>query len=166
MASSESSFDIVSKVDMAEVKNAVDQAKREIDTRFDFKGSVSELELDEKAATLSMTSDSETRMKALIDVLQSKLHKRGIDIKSLDLGKMEDAAKGTVRQTATIKQGLEMETAKKIVKMIKDQGLKVQVAIQGDQVRVSGKVRDDLQAVMQMLKGAELDAALQFVNYR
>ena len=95
MAASESSFDIVSKVDMAEVKNAVDQAKREIETRFDFKGSVSELTLDEKAATLSMSSDSETRMKALVDVLQSKLHKRGIDIKSLDLGKLEDASKGT-----------------------------------------------------------------------
>lgn len=162
----DSSFDIVSKVDMQELKNAIDQTKREIETRFDFKGSISDIELDEKAATLKMTSDNETRMKNLVDVLQTKLHKRGIDIRSLDLGDMEDATKGTVRQEAKIKQGLDSDTARKIVKIIKDKGLKVQAAIQGDQVRVSGKSRDDLQAVMATLKAAELDAALQFTNYR
>ena len=162
----ESSFDVVSKVDMQEVKNAVDQAQREIETRFDFKGSSSEIDLDEKAGTIALASDNETRMKALVDVLQSKFIKRGIDIKALDLGKLEDASKGTVRQTATIKQGLDADTARKIVKIIKDKGLKVQAQIQGDQVRVSAKARDDLQTVIQTLKAAELEAALQFVNYR
>jgi uncharacterized protein YajQ (UPF0234 family) len=162
----DSSFDVVSKVDMQEVKNAVDQAQREIETRFDFKGSMSTIELDEKAGTLALASDSETRMKALVDVLQSKFIKRGIDIKALDLGKLEEASKGTVRQTVTIRQGLDTETARKVVKLIKDKGLKVQAAIQGDQVRVTGKVRDDLQAVIALLKAADLDAPLQFVNYR
>lgn len=162
----DSSFDVVSKVDMQEVKNAVDQAEREIGTRFDFKGSDSEIKLDEKTGTLALASDNETRMKALIDVLQSKLHKRGIDIRALDLGKLEEASKGTVRQEAKIRQGLDSDTAKKIVKLIKDKGLKVQAAIQGDQVRVSGKVRDDLQAVIAALKAAELEVPLQFINYR
>jgi len=162
----DNSFDIVSKVDMQEVKNAVDQAQREIETRFDFKGSSSEIELDEKAATIALSSDNETRMKALVDVVQSKFHKRGIDIKALDLGKMEEGSKGTVRQTATIRNGLDSDTAKKIVKIIKDQGLKVQAAIQGDQVRVTAKSRDDLQTVIQTLKNAELDVPLQFANYR
>lgn len=162
----DSSFDIVSKVDLQEVKNAVDQAVREVDTRFDFKGSDSTIDLDEKANTIALASDSETRIKALVDVLQSKFHKRGIDIKALDLGKLEDAAKGTVRQTATIKQGLDADAARKIVKMIKDKGLKVQAAIQGDQVRVSAKNKDDLQTVIQTLKAAEMDVALQFINYR
>jgi len=162
----DSSFDVVSKVDMQEVKNAVDQALREIETRFDFKGSSSEIDLDEKAGTIALASDSEARMKALVDVLQSKFIKRGIDIKALDLGKLEDASKGTVRQTATIKQGLDTDTARKIVKIIKDKGLKVQVQIQADQVRVTAKAKDDLQTVIQTLKAADLDAALQFVNYR
>lgn len=162
----DSSFDIVSKVDMQEVKNAIDQAQREIGTRFDFKDSDSTIDLDEKAATLKLASDNETRMKSVVDVLQSKLHKRGIDIKSLDLGEVETASKGTVRQTATIRQGVDIDNARKIVKIIKDTGLKVQAAIQGDQVRVSGKSRDDLQAVMAKLKAAELDVPLQFINYR
>lgn len=162
----DSSFDVVSKVDMQEVKNAVDQAQREIETRFDFKGSMSTIELDEKANTLALASDSETRMKALVDVLQSKFIKRGMDIKALDLGKLEEASKGTVRQSVTIRQGLDTDTARKIVKLIKDKGLKVQAAIQGDQVRVTGKVRDDLQAVIALLKAADMDAPLQFVNYR
>ena len=163
---SESSFDIVSKVDMQEVKNAVDQAQREIETRFDFKGSMSEIDLDEKKNTIALASDSEVRMKALIDVLQSKFIKRGLDIKALDLGKLEDASKGTVRQVATIKQGLDSDTAKKIVKLIKDKGLKVQAQIQGDQVRVAAKAKDDLQSVMQFLRAEDLEAPLQFVNYR
>ena len=166
MASSDSSFDVVSKVDMQEVKNAVDQALREIDTRFDFKGSESTIELDEKKNTIAMASDNETRMKALIDVLETKFHKRGLDIKALELGKIEDASKGTVRQSATIRQGLDTDTCRKIVKIIKDKGLKVQSAIQGDTVRVSGKVRDDLQAVMAALKASDIDVPLQFINYR
>ena len=166
MASSDSSFDVVSKVDIQEVKNAVDQALREIDTRFDFKGSESTIELDEKKNTIAMASDNETRMKALIDVLETKFHKRGLDIKALELGKIEDASKGTVRQSATIRQGLDTDTCRKIVKIIKDKGLKVQSAIQGDTVRVSGKVRDDLQAVMAALKASDIDVPLQFINYR
>ena len=166
MASSDSSFDVASKVDMAEVKNAVDQASREIETRFDFKGSMSEIDLDEKKGTLVLSSDNETRMTALIDVLESKLHKRGIDIRQLDLGKLEEASKGTVRQTATIKQGIDSDTTKKIVKVIKDSGIKVQAAIQGDQVRVSSKNRDDLQAVIAKLKGEDFGTPLQFINYR
>lgn len=162
----DSSFDIVSKVDMQELRNAVDQAVKEIETRFDFKGSDSTLELDDKKATVAMHTDNEVRLKAMVDVLQSKLHRRGIDIRALDLGDMEEAAKGTVRQTATVKQGLSSEIAKKVVKMIKDKGLKVQAAIQGDTVRVTGKSRDDLQTVQTMLKAAELDSPLQFENYR
>ena len=125
MASSDSSFDIVSKVDMQEVKNALDQAVKEIDTRFDFKGSETTLELDEKAATIKMASDSEMHLKSAVDVLQTKLHKRGIDIKALDLGDVEPATKGTVRQTATIRQGVDIDNARKIVKIVKDKGLKV-----------------------------------------
>ena len=162
----ESSFDVVSKVDMQEVKNAVDQARREIETRFDFKGSMSEIELDEKAGTFALASDSEARMKALVDVLQSKLIKRGIDIRSLEMGKLEEATKGTARQTATLKQGIDADTARKVVKMIKDKGLKVQAQMQGDQVRVAGKSKDDLQAVMQFLKGEDVGVPLQFINYR
>ena len=162
----DSSFDIVSKVDMQEVKNAIDQAVREIDTRFDFKGSESTIELDEKTSTIKMASDSETRMKAVVDVLQSKFHKRGIEISALELGKLEEASKGTVRQTATIKQGLDTDTARKVVKIIKDLGIKVQAAIQGDQVRVTAKLRDDLQTVIAKLKAEDLGVPLQFLNYR
>ena len=162
----DSSFDIVSKVDMQEARNAVDQAAREIETRFDFKGSSATVELDDKAGVVKMTADSETQMNSLVDVLQTKLHRRGIDIKALELGDLEEAAKGTVRQEAKVRQGLDSDTAKKIVKIIKDTGLKVQAAIQGDSVRVTGKVRDDLQAVMTKLKATELDAPLQFNNYR
>lgn len=166
MASSESSFDVASKVEMPEVVNAVDQARREIETRFDFKGSISEIELDEKKGTLVLTSDNEARLTALVDVLETKLHKRGIDIRQLDLGDVEPATKGTVRQTATIKQGLDTETVKKVVKFIKDSGIKVQGAIQGDQVRVSGKNRDDLQAVIAKLRDEDFGVPLQFINRR
>jgi hypothetical protein len=162
----ESSFDVVSKVDMQEVKNAVDQAEREVGTRFDFKGSESTIELDEKAGTIALASDNETRMKALVDVLQSKLIKRGIDIKALELGKLEEASKGTVRQQATIKQGLDADAARTIVKKIKDKGLKVQAQIQGDQVRVAAKSKDDLQSVIQALRDEDFGVPLQFVNRR
>ncbi|MDX1932495.1 MAG: YajQ family cyclic di-GMP-binding protein [Capsulimonadales bacterium] len=162
----DSSFDIVSKVDLQELRNAVDQARKEIESRFDFKGSVSEIDLDEKALTMTLTSDNETRMKSVVDVLQSKMHRRGIDIRALDMGEVEDAARGTVRQEVKIRQGLDSDNAKKVVKLIKDKGLKVQAAIQGDQVRVTGKSRDDLQTVIAMLRAAELDVPLQFVNYR
>jgi len=165
MAATEFSFDIVSKADPQEVKNAIQQAQREIETRFDFRDSDSEIAHDGKE-TLTLKADNEPRLTALIDVLQSKLIKRGIDIRFLEYGKIETASKGAVRQVITIKSGLPMEVAKKIVKMIKDKGLKANGQIQDDQVRVSSKSKDDLQAVMAMLKGSDIETPLQFTNYR
>ncbi|MGI4791299.1 MAG: YajQ family cyclic di-GMP-binding protein [Janthinobacterium lividum] len=161
----EYSFDAVSKADPQEVKNAIQQAQREIETRFDFRGSVSEIDHDGKEK-ITLTSDDEARLTALIDVLQSKMIKRGIDIKFLDYGKLEQASKGTVRQVVTIKNGLPTETAKKIVKLIKDKGLKVTTQIQDEQLRVTGKNKDDLQEAMTVMKAADLDAPIQFTNYR
>lgn len=160
----DSSFDVVSKVDLAEVKNAVDQAMKEIANRFDFRGSVSDIKLE--GEVLKLHSDDEYKMKLLIDVLQSKLIKRSVSIKSLDYGKIEAAAKMTVRQDIKLKQGIDQETARKVVKLIKDSGKKVQASIQGDQVRVTSKSRDDLQAIIALLKGADLSVDLQFLNYR
>ena len=160
----DSSFDVVSKVDMAELRNAVDQTLREIANRFDFKNTVSTIEIE--GETLKLHSDDEYRMKALVDVLQGKMVKRGVSIKALDYGKIEPAAKGTVRQEIKLKQGLDQDTARKVAKLIKDSGKKVTSQIQGDQVRVTGKARDDLQAIIQLLKSADLPVDLQFVNYR
>ena len=160
----ESSFDIVSKVDMAELKNAVDQTMREIANRFDFKNSVSDIEIEAEA--IKVHSDDEYKLKALIDVLQGKMVKRGVSIKALEYGKVEPAAKGTVRQDIKMKQGLDPDTARKVVKLIKDSGKKVTTQIQGDQVRVTGKAKDDLQGVIQLLKSADLPVDLQFTNYR
>ena len=165
MAVTEFSFDVVSKADPQEVKNAIGQAQREIETRFDFRGSISEIAHDGKDK-LTLTSDDEARLTALIDVLQSKLIKRGIDVRFLDYGKLEQASKGTLRQVVTVKDGLPMEAAKKIVKLIKDKGLKANAQIQDEQVRVTSKSKDDLQAVMTLLKGADMEAPLQFTNYR
>jgi hypothetical protein len=159
------SFDVVSRVDLQEVKNAVDQAMREVGMRYDFKGTVCDIKLDEEE-TLKLAADNEFKLKALIEVLESKLFKRGVSLKSLAYGKMEPASKGTVRQEVKIQQGVETEKARKMVKLIKDMGLKVQAQIQGDQLRVSGKVKDQLQAVMQMLKQQDFGIDLQFVNYR
>jgi uncharacterized protein YajQ (UPF0234 family) len=161
----EYSFDIVSKADPQEVKNAVQGAQREIETRFDFRGSISEIDHDGKD-TLTLHSDDEARLTALIDVLQSKLIKRGVDIKFLEYGKLEQATKGTVRQVITIKNGLPTETAKKVTKLIKDKALKVTTQIQDQQVRVTAKSKDDLQSVMAMLKGEDIDVPLQYTNYR
>ncbi len=160
----DSSFDIVSKVDLTEVKNAIQQTMREIENRFDFKGSVSSVELE--GEHLKLHSDDEFKMNQLVEVLQGKLIKRGVSTKALELGKLEPAAKMTVRQEVKLKQGLDSDTAKKIVKLIKDSGKKVTTQIQGDQVRVTGKSKDDLQAVMQLLRSADLPVDLQFVNYR
>ena len=160
----DSAFDVVSKVDMQELKNAVDQAQRELATRFDFKNSISTIELGEDSVKLH--SDDEYKMKALIDILQGKMAKRGISLKALDYGKIEPAAKTTVRQEIKLKQGLDQETARKVTKLIKDSGKKVTTQIQGEQIRVTGKSRDDLQAVIQLLKTADLPADLQFVNFK
>lgn len=161
----DSSFDVVSKVDLQEVKNAIQQTEREIEGRYDFKNSVSTVEL-EGTDTLKLHSDDEYKLTALVDILQSKLFKRGISLKSLEFGKVEPAAKLTVRQEVKLKQGLDTENAKKITKLIKDSGKKVTTQIQGEQVRVTGKSKDDLQAVITLLKAADLPVDLQFLNFR
>jgi uncharacterized protein YajQ (UPF0234 family) len=161
---SEFSFDIVSKPDLQEVKNALQQVEREIASRYDFKGSISEVEFDDDKFTLK--SDDEYRLTALIDVLQSKLIKRGIDLKFLDYGKVEPATKGTVRQEVTLKNGIAIDVAKKITKMIKDKGFKVNAQIQDQQVRVTSKSKDDLQQVMQAVKAADFEIPFQFTNFR
>ncbi|MDG0812487.1 YajQ family cyclic di-GMP-binding protein [Cohnella rhizosphaerae] len=161
---SEYSFDIVSKVDLQEVNNAVQQAVKEIETRFDFKGSKSSIALEGEALTVA--SDDEYRLKSVIDILQSKLIKRGVPIRNLDYGKIEPASGSTVRQHIKLKQGVDQENAKKINILIRDSKLKVKSQIQGDQLRVTGKSKDDLQAVMSLLTGADLPLELQFTNYR
>ncbi len=161
---SEYSFDIVSKVEMQELNNAITQAEKEIETRFDFKGTKTKFELSKDV--LTVTSDDEYKLKAVIDILQTKMMKRGVSIKSLDYGKLEGATGGTVRQAIKIKQGIEQEHSKKINILIRDSKLKVKSLIQGDQLRVSSKSKDDLQQIMQLLRGADLDIDLQFTNYR
>ena len=158
------SFDVVSEVNMMEASNAVQQAMKEIRQRFDFKGSVSDITLEDDILTLH--SDDESRLKAVIDVLTTKLMKRGVSLKALQYGKIEPAAKGTVRQVVTVQKGIPTEKAKEIVKFIKGTGIRVQAAIQENQVRVSGKNRDDLQAVIGSLKGQDFGLDLQFTNYR
>ena len=164
MAAGDNSFDIVSDVDLMEVSNAVQQAMKEIRQRFDFKGSVSDIKLEKESLTLD--SDDESRLKAVIDILTTKLVKRGVSLKALDYGKIQPAAKGSVRQVVTIQKGIPSEKAKEIVKFIKGTGIRVQAQIQEDQVRVTGKKRDDLQAVIQAVKGQDFGLDLQFTNYR
>jgi uncharacterized protein YajQ (UPF0234 family) len=159
-----SSFDIVSKVDLQEVKNAVDQALKEILQRFDFKGTKSEIRLEEEG--LVVVSDDEYKLKSVIDILQTKLIKRGVSPKSLDYGKTEEALGGTRRQKIKLKQGIPQEAAKEISQMIRNSKLKVQAQIQADQIRVTGKSKDDLQSVIAMLRAKDFGLPLQFVNYR
>lgn len=159
------SFDVVSEVDMQEVRNAVDQAQREVATRFDFKDTGSSIELNDKE--LKLASSSEDRMKALVQVIEEKFVKRQVSLKSLDYGKVEDAAKGTVRQVLTLKAGISSDNAKAINKKIKELNLKgIQSQTQGEQVRVTGKKRDDLQGVIAALKEADVGIPLQFQNFR
>jgi uncharacterized protein YajQ (UPF0234 family) len=159
------SFDVVSEVDNQEVRNAVDQASRELVTRFDFKGTDSSVELD--GLTMKLSSVSEDRLAAVRQVLEEKLVKRGVSLKGLDWGKVEDASGQRVRQSVTMAAGISTEKAKEVNKLIKEAGLKgVSSQTQGDQVRVTGKKRDDLQAVMAKLKEADLGIPLQFENFR
>ena len=158
------SFDVVSEVEMQEVDNAVNQAKKEIGTRYDFRGSKAEINLE--GDTIKIIGDDEYKLNAIIDVLKGKMVKRNVAIKNLDYGKIEPAAGATVRQVITIKKGITKENAKEVVKAIKNMKLKVQASIQEDQVRVSGKDKDDLQAVIQMLKQLDIPVELQFVNFR
>lgn len=160
------SFDIVSEVDLQEVDNAVNQARKELAQRYDFKGSKSSIELNTKEKHLVVVSDDEFKLRSVVDVLQGKLVKRSVPLKALSYGAVEPAAASTVRQVVTLRVGIEKEDAKRIVKMIKDSKLKVQAQIMDDQVRVSGRVKDDLQTVMGMLRQADLPFATQFTNYR
>ncbi len=160
------SFDIVSEVNLQEVDNALNQARKEIGQRYDFKGSKSSLELNQKEKTLTIVSDDDFRLKSVVDVLQGKLVKRGVPLKALKYGAVEPAAGGTGRQVVTLQVGIDKDNARQIVKMIKDSKLKVQAQIMDDQVRVSGKNKDDLQSVMGKIRGAELPFAVQFTNYR
>ncbi|MBS4188838.1 YajQ family cyclic di-GMP-binding protein [Bacillus sp. FJAT-49705] len=162
--SKESSFDIVSKVDFSEVTNAINIAMKEIQTRYDFKGSKSNASLDKEE--LVLISDDEYKLGQLKDVLISKMIRRGIPIKNLDYGKIEGASGGTVRQRAKIAQGIDKEDAKKINTLIKNSGLKVKSQVQDDQIRVTGKNRDDLQKIIAAVKEADLNVEVQFVNYR
>ena len=157
------SFDVVSEIDMHELSNAVDQTNREVGTRFDFKGTDSRVELAQAEITIS--SGSEFQVQQIRDILLNKMVKRGIDIGCLDYQDSVPAGK-EVRQKIVARQGIDKELAKKIVKLVKDSKLKVQAAIQGEQVRVTGKKRDDLQEVMALLKDTKLDLPLQYTNFR
>jgi len=161
-----SSFDIVSEVNMQEVDNAINQARKEIGQRYDFKGSKSSIELNQKEKTLTLISDDDFKLKSVIDILQNKLIKRGVPIKALDYGTVEPAANTTVRQIIKLRVGIDKENARLLVKMIKDTKLRVQAQIMEDQVRVSGKNKDDLQAIIKLVREAELKFAVQFANYR
>lgn len=157
------SFDIVSEIELSEVQNAVDNANRELQTRFDFRGVDASFELNKEEIKLG--ADAEFQLKQMMDILRDKVIKRNIDASSLDAGEMEHSGK-RYYQTVKLKQGIATDMAKKLTKIIKDSKLKVQTAIQGDEVRVTGKKRDDLQAAMALVRGAELGQPFQFTNFR
>lgn len=161
---SESSFDVVSRIDQQELDNALNQTRKEVEGRFDFKHSKTSIESDGKKITI--VSDDELKMKNVIDILQGKALKRGIDIKALELGVVEPAAGGTVRQVITLRSGIPKEKSKELTEKIKSLKLKVNAQYQDEQLRVSGKDRDALQAVIAALKAMDFDLPLQFVNYR
>jgi uncharacterized protein YajQ (UPF0234 family) len=161
----ENSFDIVSKVDPQEVSNAIQNALKEIHTRYDLKDSKSNIELEGKEAIILSSAD-EFKLKAVNDILQGKLHKRGVPLKALTYGVVEPAASSTVRQKITMQQGIPIEKAREIVKRIKDSKKKVQASIQGDVVRVTGKDRDTLQEIIALLRAADFGIDMQFTNYR
>jgi uncharacterized protein YajQ (UPF0234 family) len=164
MAAAENSFDIVSTVDLQEVRNAVSQAEKEIANRYDLKKAAADLSLEKEEITLEASDDFS--LEQSLEVLKTKLVRRGVNLKSLRYGKIEAASGGRARQKITLQQGIPIETAKKLVAEIKTKKLKVQAAIQGDTVRVSGKNRDDLQEVIALLKTLDLDVPLTFSNYR
>ncbi|HET9869865.1 MAG TPA: YajQ family cyclic di-GMP-binding protein [bacterium] len=161
------SFDVVSEVDLQEVDNAVNQAMKEISQRYDFKGSISEVKLNKTAKELEIVADNESRLNAVTDILKGKFIKRNLSPKALDFQKAEAAFSGTLNQKVKVISGLPMDAAKDIVKRVKDSKLKVQASIVDEKVRISGKSKDDLQAAMQLLRGAsDLKVALQFNNFR
>lgn len=157
------SFDVVSEVDQHELQNAVDQANREVDTRFDFKGTGAKFELNKE--TITLTAPSDFQIKQMQDILVSKLVKRDLDSKSLDQGEITSNL-SEAKQIMTVKQGIDKDTAKKLTKLVKEAKLKVQCAIQGEQVRITGKKRDDLQEAIALLKDSDLDLPLQYTNFR
>lgn len=161
----QNTFDIVSNIEHTEIVNAINQALKEVQTRFDFKGSKSNIETEGEEAII-LTSDDDYKLKSLNDILQSKFVKRGVPLKGLTYGKIEQALGGTVRQRITLQQGIPQEKAKEIVKFIKETKLRVQVSIQGDLVRVAGKDRDILQEVIAALRTQDFDIDMQFTNYR
>ncbi|GEC89939.1 MULTISPECIES: YajQ family cyclic di-GMP-binding protein [Brevibacillus] len=162
--SKESSFDIVSKVELSEVNNAIQTALKEIENRFDFKGSKSSISLEKEE--LVLVSDDDFKLSQVKDILLGKLVKRDVPIKNLDYGKMEPAAGGTVRQRVKLVQGIDKDNAKKINSIIKDTGLKVKTQIQDDQIRVTGKSKDELQQIINAIRKADLPLEVQFINYR
>jgi uncharacterized protein YajQ (UPF0234 family) len=162
----DNSFDIVSKVDIQEVRNAIDQALKEIRQRFDLKDSRSEIELLQGDKEIQLASAAEYKLDAVKEILGQKLVKRGVSLKNLEYGKLEPAAGQSVRQKITLQQGIPGEKAKDIVRIVKDSKKKVQASIQGDTVRISGKDRDELQAIIALLRGKDLGIELQFTNYR
>ena len=157
------SFDTVSEVEMQELTNAVDQASRELSTRYDFKGVEASFERQE--SSVELTAEADIQLEQMLDMLRSKMVKRSIDVKVMDVGEPRPSGK-SLHQTVVIRQGIEKDLARKIVKLVKDRKMKVQAAIQGEKVRVTGKKRDDLQAVMTMLKESDIDLPLQFNNFR
>jgi cyclic-di-GMP-binding protein len=160
----ENSFDIVCKVDMQEVANALDQTRREVETRYDLKGTKNEVTLEKQDIVVLCPDDM--KVKAVVDILQSKLHKRGVPLKALTYGTVEDAAGGARRQRITLQQGIPIEKAKEIVRLIKDSKVKVQASINEDKVRVAGKNRDDLQKIIAMIREKDFGIAVSFDNYR
>jgi len=161
---SEASFDVVSRIDQQELDNALNQARKEIENRFDFKHSKTNIEADDKKITI--VSDDEMKMRNVIDIVQSKAIKRGIDIKALEFGTVEPAAGSTVRQVVTLRSGIPKDKSKALMEKIKSLKLKVTAQYQDEQVRVSSKNRDDLQKVIAELKAMDFELPLQFVNYR
>jgi hypothetical protein len=162
----DNSFDVVSKIELPEVLNAVQQAAKEIQTRFDLKDSKSSIELKEKDNKILLASSDEYKLKAVIEILQSKLVKRKVPLKGLEFGELIPAAGSSVKQEITLQQGIAIEKAREIVKKVKDSKLKVQASIQGDFVRVAGKDRDTLQQAIQLLRGSDFGIDMQFINYR
>ena len=160
------SFDVVSRVDMQEMDNAVNQVKKEIGTRFDFRGSKTQIDLDRKEGEIHLLTEDDMKLRAIKDTLIAKVVKRSIEAEALVFGTPEKAGGDMLRQTVTITNGIDVETARKVVKLVKDTKLKVQAAIQGEEVRITGKQRDDLQEAIRTVKEADLGMPLQFVNYR
>ena len=160
------SFDIVSEINWQEIDNAINQTRKEIQQRYDFKGSKCSIEMSQKEKTLTILADDDFKLRSVVDILQNKFVKRSVPLKAFKYKEAEQAHAGMMRQVVEVQQGISKDNSRMIVKMIKDRKMKVQAAIMDDQVRVSAKSKDDLQEVISLIKNAELDFAVQFVNYR